>query len=99
MGRVGWIANNKFAAQNGIDPCSDLYSKNPDYRAVEPGLHLGYRKPLQGAGKWVARHYQDGAYKVEVIAVADDFSDSDGIAFLDYRQALKKARERMVARA
>jgi hypothetical protein len=25
----------------------------PYYRAVQPGLHLGYRKPQQGAGKWV----------------------------------------------
>ena len=29
----------------------------PYYRNLEPGLHLGYRRPLKGAGKWVARHY------------------------------------------
>ena len=30
----------------------------PHYRSLEPGtLHLGYRKPLSGAGKWLARHY------------------------------------------
>ena len=26
----------------------------PYYRSLEPGLHLGYRKPLAGSGKWVA---------------------------------------------
>ena len=72
----------------------------PYYRAVEPGLHLGYRKPLSGAGKWIARHYiGDQAYQVETIGVADDYSDGDGVAVLSYRQALTKTRERMVARA
>ncbi len=72
----------------------------PYYRAVEPGLHLGYRKPKAGAGKWVVRHY-DGAksYTLEAIATADDFSDADGFAILDYRQALAKARGRLVDRA
>jgi len=72
----------------------------PYYRAVEPGLHLGYRKPQQGAGKWVARHYVAyDQYQVETLAIADDLSDPDGVAILDYRQALNRARERMVAHA
>jgi integrase len=72
----------------------------PYYRAIEPGLHLGYRRPLVGAGKWVARHYIGGeAYQVETLATADDYSDADGVAILSYRQAQAKARERMVARA
>jgi len=77
----------------------------PHYRVIEEGLHLGYRKPRgrrgkpAGAGKWVARHYVGGqAYTVEMIGVADDFSDADGFAVLDYRQAQAKARERMVRR-
>jgi len=72
----------------------------PYYRAIEPGLHLGYRKSLSGAGKWIARHYiGDQAYQIETIGTADDHSDGDGVAILSYRQALAKARERMVARA
>lgn len=72
----------------------------PYYRSVEPGLHLGYRKPLSGAGKWLARHYVgEQAYELETIAIADDYSDADSIAVLSYRQALTRARERMVARA
>lgn len=75
-------------------------SGKPYYRGLEPGLHLGYRKSASGAGKWVARHYLGrGAYEVETIAVADDFSDADGVAILSFRQAQELARERMVKRA
>ena len=72
----------------------------PHYRTLEPGLHLGYRKPVSGAGKWVVRHYAGGqTYTVETIATADDYSDADGVAILSFREAQAKARERMVARA
>ena len=72
----------------------------PYYRSLEPGLHLGYRKPLAGSGKWVARHYVGNqSYEVESLATADDHSDADGVAIFDYRQAQARARERMVARA
>lgn len=75
-------------------------SGKPYYRSLEHGLHLGYRKPRSGTGKWVARHYLGNqTYEVEVIAAADDYSDADGIEILDYRQAQQKARERREARA
>jgi len=72
----------------------------PYWRGLEPGLlHLGYRRPTTGAGKWLARHYVgEQAYEVETIATADDFSDADGIAILSFPQAQTLARERMVAR-
>lgn len=80
-------------------------SGKPHYRVIEEGLHLGFRKPrgrrgkAAGAGKWVIRHYAGRqSYTVETIGVADDFSDADGIAILDYWQAQAKARERMVRR-
>ncbi|MFC3691081.1 tyrosine-type recombinase/integrase [Chenggangzhangella methanolivorans] len=72
----------------------------PYYRNLEPGLHIGYRKPAKGAGKWVARHYVgERDYETETLATADDFSDADGVAILSYRQALDLARARMVSRA
>ena len=72
----------------------------PYYRGLEPGLHLGYRRPQKGAGKWVARHYVgDKDYEVETLAVADDYSDPDGVAVLSFRQAQDLARSRMVSRA
>src|SRR5687768_16701939 len=71
----------------------------PYYKSIEEGLHLGYRKPLRGAGKWLARHYiGDQAYQVESLAIADDLSDADGVVVLNYRQAQTLARERMVER-
>jgi integrase len=72
----------------------------PYYRAIERGLHLGYRKLRGGAaGTWVARHYVgEQSYQVESIGVADDVSDADGEAVLDFWQAQEKARKRMVER-
>ena len=72
----------------------------PYWRGLEPGLHLGYRRPATGAGKWLARHYVGNqAYEVETIAVADDYSDPDGVAILSFHQAQTLARTRMVGRA
>jgi integrase len=78
----------------------------PHYRLIEPGLHLGYRKPrgrkgkAAAAGCWVVRHYAGAqSYVTETIGVADDFSDADGVAVLDFRQAQDAARVRHVQRA
>lgn len=72
----------------------------PYFRNLEPGLHLGYRKPSKGAGRWLARHYVgEQSYEVETIGTADDFSDADGVAILSFRQAQELARSRMVQRA
>jgi integrase len=73
-------------------------SGKPYYRAIDPGLHLGYRKGRDG-GKWVMRRYVgDGTYKVETIAVADDKADADGVAVLDFRQAQAAVRDLHVKR-
>jgi integrase len=78
----------------------------PYYRKIEEGLHLGYRKPRgrrgkpAGAGKWVLRYYVGAqSYAVTTIGVADDFSDADGLAVLNFKQAQGSARARMVQRA
>jgi len=73
----------------------------PYYRAIERGLHLGYRRLGGGAaGTWVARHYVgEQQYEVERIGTADDVSDADGVAVLDFWQAQDKARKAMVDRA
>jgi integrase len=65
----------------------------PYYRAIDPGLHVGYRKGKDG-GKWVMRRYVgDGTYKVETIGTADDSADADGVAVLDFKQAQARIRE------
>jgi len=69
----------------------------PYFRAIERGLHLGYRRLATGAaGPWVARHYLGhGRYQEEAIGHADDLSDADGVAILNYWQAVDAARKRM----
>jgi integrase len=71
----------------------------PYYRALDRGLHLGYRRLGGGvAGTWVARHYVgEQSYVVEKIGMADDVSDADGTVVLDFYQAQGKAREHVAA--
>jgi integrase len=72
----------------------------PYWRAIEKGLHLGYRRLKGKAGTWVTRHYLGNqSYVTEAIGPADDLSDADGVAILDFWQAQQKAREHMVRRA
>jgi integrase len=69
----------------------------PYYRALDEGLHLGYRKG-KTSGKWVVRVYRgDQNYTVETLdGVTDDTADADGVAVLSYRQAQEEARRRYV---
>src|SRR5262249_45318813 len=73
----------------------------PYYRAIERGLHLGYRRLGGGqGGTWVARFYiGKQSYEVQKIGIADDVSDADGVAVLDFWQAQDAARKAMVGRA
>jgi integrase len=69
------------------------HSGKPYWRAIDVGLHLGYRRGLNG-GRWVQRRYLgDGNYSVETIAIADDHSPADGITILDFFQAQRRVRE------
>jgi integrase len=71
-------------------------SGKPYYRAIEEGLHLGYRKGARG-GKWVMRRYVgDQSYSVEVIGTADDTLDADGAEILSFAQAQAIARTRFI---
>lgn len=63
------------------------------WRAIDPEIHLGYRKGVRG-GRWLVRFYQGGqAYRQATLTTADDAMDADGVSVLDYRQAEKAARE------
>jgi len=69
-------------------------SGKPYYRALDHGLHLGYRKGAR-AGRWVARIYLgDQKYQVETIGTADDRAEADGVEVFDWSQAQAKARAR-----
>jgi len=65
----------------------------PYFRAIEQGLHLGYRKGKVG-GVWVMRRYLgEQEYKVEKIGTADDTLDADGATILTFAQAQGVARK------
>jgi len=68
-------------------------SGKPYYKAIGPGLHIGYRKGKRG-GSWVVRRYLgEGDYRVETIdGIADDREDANGKEVLDFWQAQEKAR-------
>jgi integrase len=70
------------------------------WRTIERELHVGYRRLKGKAGTWWARHYIGNRnYEFESLGIADDLSDADGVAILNFWQAQEKARERMVSRA
>lgn len=73
-------------------------SGKPYWRAIEEGLHLGYRKG-RTTGKWVLRVHVGGAkaYETETIATADDTIDADGDIVLTFQQAQAEARKRFIA--
>ena len=74
-------------------------SGKPYWRAIDKGLHLGYRKGKTG-GVWVRRKYLGGqTYQVESIGKADDNQDADGVGVLDFWQAQAKVREKVLQRS
>lgn len=68
--------------------------RNPYWRLLETGLHLGYRRTKEGGGSWIARRFiGDGKYLETKIGTADDLQDADGVALRSFRQAQEAARE------
>lgn len=67
----------------------------PFYRAVERGVHVGYRRRQQAAGTWLVRYYTGKGYRADRLGIADDLSDADGGLVLDYWQAVDAARRRI----
>lgn len=67
--------------------------RNPYWRALETGLHIGYRRTATGGGTWVARRLkEDGRYSETRIAPADDLQDADGVAVMTFSQVQAAAR-------
>jgi integrase len=73
--------------------------RKPYWRAIQPGLHLGYRRPRgrrgkpAGAGMWIMRVWGGGAYREKAIAAADDYAAADGTAVLNFAQAQARVLE------
>ena len=63
------------------------------FRAIDAGLHIGYRRSARG-GKWLARWYCGrGKYEVQHLGIADDVIDPDGAIVLSFAQAQAQARK------
>ena len=68
-------------------------SKSIHWRAIDRGMHLGYRKGKNG-GTWIVRFRKENrTYITHAIGAADDRSESDGGDVLDFSQALVKAQK------
>jgi integrase len=69
-------------------------SGKPYFRALDEGLHLGYRKGMRG-GTWVLRWYAGAeTYKVESLdGRPDDVLDANGITVLFWTLAQTAARQ------
>lgn len=66
--------------------------KKPYWRAIHQGAHLGYYRGTRG-GSWCARLLlEGGGYREHKLGIADDASDADGLAVLDFKQAQDAAR-------
>jgi hypothetical protein len=66
----------------------------PYFRAIDPGLHLAYRRNTTG-GTWNVRMYLGGGkYQMALLGTADDLGDADGSTVLNFSQAQAAARAR-----
>src|SRR5690348_6762682 len=80
--------------------------KEPYYRLVEPGLHLGYRRLASGPGTWLVRRTNDGDDARSPytrtnlttaggdLVLADDYSEANGVGILTFAQAQTAAKAR-----
>ncbi|MFA4995509.1 MAG: site-specific integrase [Bdellovibrionales bacterium] len=65
----------------------------PYWRALDSGLHLGYRRRATG-GSWIVRRFTESGHYVESkLGLADDFQDADEIKTLNFHQAQEAARK------
>jgi integrase len=66
--------------------------REPYWRGVGPGLHIGYRRLPGVAGSWIKRSYDGSKYSFDAFAKADDHQDSDGETVLTFWQAIERMR-------
>jgi hypothetical protein len=65
----------------------------PYWRAIDTGLHQGYRRGING-GAWVGRRYVGKeTYETKTLAIADDHGAAEGVNILNFFQAQSRIRE------
>lgn len=66
----------------------------PYWRALEGGLHLGYRRSKVGSGSWIVRRFiGEGRYDESRIGQADDYDAADEKTVFSFDGAQSVARE------
>lgn len=70
--------------------------REPYWREIVPGLHLGYRRLRGSAGSWIVRRRVGSRYEFDRVGMADDFAEADPVAVFTYTQAIDKARRLVV---
>jgi DNA-binding MarR family transcriptional regulator len=81
-----WLATRESRA--ALEP-----RRKPYWHTVDTGRHLGYYKGARSAS-WHARVFVGaGRYEEILLGKADDNARADGLAVLDYRQAIERSRD------
>ncbi len=65
----------------------------PHWRALDQGLHIGYRRRKESGSWTVRRRNSEGRYVEAKLGSADDVQDADGIAVFTYWQAQEASRK------
>ncbi len=89
MGRA--VKDSRLDTREARRKLKQRSTREPYWRLILEGLHLGYRRGARG-GVWMVRIYQDGKYQKQVLGYADDVRDSNGHDILNYKQALAAAQ-------
>ena len=69
--------------------------RQPHWQSLRAGRdHLGWQRwDGDAAGRWLLRRRRGGNYSIEVICIADDVVEANGILVFDYEQAKDRAVE------
>jgi len=82
--------DNRLETRDARARLPQSHDRNGYWRTIERGLSLGYYKGPQG-GTWFVRRRQGNQYIKARLALADDFSDSNGTTILSFGEAQRKA--------
>lgn len=73
--------------------------RDPYWREIIPGLHIGYRRLQDSAGAWIVRRRVGARYQFTRVGTADDFTDADPVAVFTYAEAIDHARRLVIGEA
>jgi integrase len=99
--------SNNRSAPGGAKPSRSINSRSSRrniprgelvWKPVRRSVHLGYRRPTEGAGSWLGRFYSaEHGYTQVRLAAADDLHTADGRDVLNFAQAMRRANDFAIA--